>query len=217
MKYDEAAQLLHRLKRIFAVAALALTSFIACACSTSSAGSKVQPPELSEVYVKHHLVPCKGWEGQDYCFAVADKPNGPWTLVYDGLQNFYYQWGFSYRLLVAPSDEVQKGEDDSDGLRVFKVARKTPVRLGTEFEFSVDPQLARVGLKPHLTVDDGVGQILMGPAFSCIERPVCDEIENRLAADERFVVTFAYGVNGLVAERVAAVQKAADASKDSEN
>ncbi|MEM7679308.1 MAG: DUF4377 domain-containing protein [Myxococcota bacterium] len=162
-------------------------------CAGASKATVQKPVELSEIWVKHHLVPCKGWEGQDYCFAVAEQPDGPWTLAYDGLQNFYYQWGYSYRLLVGPS---QFGGTKSSGKRVFKITRKRRVQVGTEFDFPVDPQLGQLGLRTHVTMNNGIGKILMGPAFTCASRPLCDEIERRLDTDDRFVVRFAYGVGG---------------------
>ena len=167
-------------------------------CSSWWSSSKEEelktPPKLSEVWVKHHLVPCKGWAGQDYCFAVAERPEGPWSLAYDGLQNFYYQWGYSYQLIVTgDSGEATSGQ----GKRVVKIAKKRPVQIGTEFDFTVDPQLENLGLRNHISMQSGVGKILNGPAFTCLSRGLCDDIERRLESDQKFVVTFAYGVSGV--------------------
>ncbi|MEO1338156.1 MAG: DUF4377 domain-containing protein, partial [Myxococcota bacterium] len=187
-------------------AAVGLAALLVGCASTPKAPPK--QVELTEIWVNHHLVPCKGWEGQDYCFAVAEQPNGPWTLAYDGLENFYYQWGYSYRLLVGPS---QFGGIKSSGKRVFKIKRKRRPQVGTEFDFAVDPQLGQLGLRTHLTMNRGVGKILMGPAFTCSTRSLCDDIERRLETEERFVVRFAYGVAGEIqavgvnVKRVAAV------------
>ncbi len=169
-----------------------------CASGPSVAPAKKEVAEIKSLWVKHHLVPCKGWTGQNYCYAVAEKPQGPWSLVKDGLENFYYQWGYSYRLLVTES--VVGGSNS--GKRVLKIQRKVPVQLGTAFDFSVDPQRVQTGLQPHLALNDGVGQILMGPTFTCDDRPVCDEIEARLRTEERFVVRFMYGVSGVRAVAV---------------
>ena len=174
------------------------------ACAGQATKKPAAPGKLTELWVKAHLVPCKGWAGQNYCFSVAGAPEGPWLLAYDGLQNFYYQWGFSYRLLVSTTALDKEDVKDliAGGVKVVKITKKTRAPIGTEFEFTVDPQLKQLGMRNHLTMDKGVGQILMGPAFTCPTISLCDDIERRLRSDQRFVVTFVFGVDGVRATRV---------------
>ena len=188
-------------------ATMVLLTVVACGGTQTKTGSAPQG-ELMELWVKAHLVPCKGWEGQNYCFAVSDKPEGPWSLAYDGLQNFYYQWGYSYQLLVARTsitkDITKENVKDltAGGLKVVKITKKKPATVGTAFDFTVDPQLGQLGMRNHLSVEKGAGQILMGPAFTCETMQVCDDIKHRLASGRTFVVTFVFGVEGLRAGEV---------------
>ena len=175
------------------------------ACAGGASATKTSPKQeadtIKSLWVKHHLVPCDGWAGQNYCYAVSEKPQGPWSVAKDGLENFFYQWGYSYRLLVTGGS--------GSGQRVVKIQRKVPVSLGTEFDFSVEPKRQQTGLQSLLAFNDGVGQILMGPSFTCDSPPVCDEIERRLRQERSFVVRFIYGVGGV---RAVAVNDAAAAT-----
>ncbi len=171
-----------------------LTMFLAaiivngCASTSATGPEGSEPPEVKEIWVKHHLVPCRTWQGQSYCYSVSDRQDGPWKAANISLQHFHYQWGYTYQLMVLPT------ELSRDVLQVIKIKRKVPVDLGTEFEFTVDSQ---PGLRRHVALSDGVGQILMGPAFTCSSRELCEDIESQLSDDKPFVVKFAYGVNGM--------------------
>ena len=175
-----------------ALLCLVAVATAACASTPPAPPVEQQPGQskLTKLWVKHHLVPCGGWQGQDYCFAVAEDPQGPWSLAKGGLQNFYYQWGYSYQLLVAPSPGG--GADANEARRVIAITKKRPAQVGTEFTFAVKPERNAFGSRAHLSVEGGVGRILMGPTFTCATRELCSEIKDRLSLSKRFVVKFAY-------------------------
>ncbi len=53
--------------------------------------------QYTVLYIKHHKVECEGYQ-VSLCFLVRQSPTEPWTLFYDEITGFDYQWGYDYQV-----------------------------------------------------------------------------------------------------------------------
>lgn len=95
-----------------------------------SAQTVVGDAEEKILYVAPEKVPCQG-VGPMTCFQVSEQPDGPWTLHYDGFQNFSFEPGYRYQLKVK-KEKLDYGAPvaDAPGFRwtVMEVLEKKPGR-----------------------------------------------------------------------------------------
>ena len=94
----------------------------------SAAGCQfaTEPAETFILYVGPEQVPCQGLVPQS-CLLIRTSPDADWSYLYDGIDGFTHEEGFSYRLLVHRR-EIENPPQDSSSItyRLIRVVEKTP-------------------------------------------------------------------------------------------
>jgi hypothetical protein len=151
-------------------------------CATTDAGE----PVAETIAVFHHPVECVGFVVQGCLLAKIDaEPD--YGALFDGIQGFAYEWGFTYELEV---DRFQIDNPPADGPSVRRVlrrlVRKTRVPAGTEFE------MVLTGDGPVQALGGGQYQWFNSPRFDCPPGTDCAALATALGQGRRVRFRFAH-------------------------
>ncbi|MFQ5992655.1 MAG: DUF4377 domain-containing protein [Nitrospiraceae bacterium] len=103
---------------------LILLSLIFAGCTSTSTVEKL--PVEKTVFVGPHRVDCTG-VGPQKCFLIKDSPGAEWTYLYDEIEGFDYEEGYTYELRVR-EHYLENPPADASSIKLILVENvsKTP-------------------------------------------------------------------------------------------
>lgn len=90
------------------------------------------------LYIKHHKVECEGYQ-VSLCFLVRQSPTERWTLFYEEISGFDYQWGYDYQVRVQNPLPSTDGQllNSTPAYQLVDILDRGEYQAGTGFELAV--------------------------------------------------------------------------------
>ncbi len=127
-----------------------------------------------DVYVQNHKKECVG-VGPRACQQQRASPDEDWTHSYAGIENFEYQWGYDYHLLISDETISNPPADGSSVEReLIEVVKKTKF----EGEFTIE-----ISRSESLSKENGNFSVL-GRQLSC-NADNCEELDTFIASPQK--------------------------------
>lgn len=161
---------------------LALVLLAGCASTPTDTGE----PVAETIAVFHHPRECVGAFVQG-CLLVKIDDDTDYGPMYDGIQSFSYEWGFTYELEV-DRYRVENPPADAPNMRrvLRRLVRKTRVPAGTEFE------MVLTGNGPVQALGNDQYQWFTSPRFDCPPGLNCASLATALGEGRRVKFRFAH-------------------------
>ncbi|NDJ52847.1 MAG: DUF4377 domain-containing protein [Chloroflexi bacterium] len=159
---------------------LVLTGLLLAACG---------PGNSQETYVvAAHKQECQG-EALQLCWLIT-QPDGDEAveLLYDRIDGFDYQWGYTYVIRVEEAGVANPSADGSSVERqLIEVVEQSPVPAGTRFQMDLTGGQGYV-----VEVEENVFEVWDEVRFTCGPDINCDTVRRGLFEELRFTVEFEF-------------------------
>lgn len=141
------------------------------------------------LYLDHFKTECFGII-LSLCERSKSSPDDEWTLFYDNIESFEYEWGYSYKLAIT-TEEIENPPEDASSTEYTLVNVLSKVR---EAETSVfDLSVSRTSSERLIEkVSDGLYEIYSDVRFSCVAEQ-CDTIDSLIEQDFSVLFQFSHG------------------------
>ncbi len=131
----------------------------------------------SDLYVGDHLTECVG-VGPRSCTLTRTSPTGEWLLAYDGIEDFEYQWGYEYHLLISESS-VSNPPADGSSIKQSLVEIVEKKKVSGPFDIQIS--------FPSSLTKSGDSYKVFGRSLTC-KADNCDELDTFLSSSEELTL-----------------------------
>lgn len=141
---------------------------------------------IREFEIAHNKRACVG-VGTFHCILAREPGQTDWNPILN-IDGFTAEWGHSYRVRVRV-EEVANPPADGSSIRYILVetVEDRVVDPGTTFSYLVTPVS---GGTPLVNLEEDRGNLLNEKDFVCQSPEICQQIRDRLAADDLFSIQF---------------------------
>jgi len=146
--------------------------------------------ELKTLYVDSFKVGCQG-EAFQLCMRVREDESQGYSLFYDDIAGFDYQFGYAYKLLVT-EEPIENPQQDASSLKTSLVAIEyiQEDEIGKNYHLAINQEIRSI----VTTEDDGYR--LFSYSFTCANDVDCNALLSTDADMLPVELSFAYSGNG---------------------
>lgn len=161
------------------ITGLAVTLLLLSACSSESGDIIVE-----RMLIKHHKDGCQGLYYQT-CLLTRPTEQDPWYFFYDNIENFEFEWGYNYELLVLVADVPDPPADASSlSYTMVQLLGKVKVAEDSYFDFSLMPDHSF-----SERVTDTEFRLGQEVSFNC-DLSTCDAVQSLLSQQMAMLLSF---------------------------
>lgn len=155
----------------------------------SGCNSDSPKTEIKEIYIDHYKAECYGF-ALSLCMRSKLAVGDEWSLFYEQIEGFNYEWGYVYKLKVKITDVVNPPEDGPAKIyRLIEVLSKENEPSTTLFDIAASRVSDLV-----INLSAGLYELYGEKEFSCM--PVdCSSLESLLIQDMAILFEFSHNAD----------------------
>ena len=162
-----------------------------------------------EIYINHYKSECQGLELAS-CLLSKSTVKDNWSLFYEPIEGFDYEWGYVYKLRVNISNiEIPPEDASSTKYTLVEILSKELESSATTFDIAASRASGIVVIK-----NAGIYELYGEKKFSCATQE-CASIESLITQD--LAILFEFTHNATPSEPMQLIQVKCSASRESFN
>ncbi len=122
-------------------AILTILLLASCACKSNLNKDSMKTDDGIDIEINYYKDVCYG-EGSQLCFLIKEKNDEAWTPIFENIQGFEYEWGYTYKLKVL-KDKLDGPSRDgrTHSYKLIKEVEKDFVGEDKAFSLELDNSL----------------------------------------------------------------------------
>ena len=160
-----------------------LLGFVGC---VSGCNNETEGDEVKTIYINHYKAEC-GSLALVLCLQSKGEMDDVWSYFYENIDNFEYEWGFTYKIEVE-LENIENPPEDSSSLKytLLNILEKEKASSTALFDVSASRSIGLVK-----KISDGIYSLYGDQEFSC-NTTQCVTIDSLISQELAMLFEFSH-------------------------